>query len=133
VFTCVYLCYALCLLLQILFIATLEIKTRNAPTVSSINSLLSQYCRALNFFCKFYVQGGCRNCSLCPSCPMGKGQPSIHLMICSTLIMQQPVAPFRLWPPYIYWTVYLVVGGQMIITRLYKLLTKFDGGDMFLP
>jgi hypothetical protein len=44
-----------------------------------------------------------------------------HLMTCSTLIMQKMVAPFRLWPSYIYiyWIMYLVVdGGQMMITRL---------------
>jgi hypothetical protein len=53
----VYSRYALCLLLQILFIAALDIKTRDAPTVSSINSLLSQYCKALHFFANFYVWG----------------------------------------------------------------------------
>jgi hypothetical protein len=43
VFTYVYSRYALCLLLQILFVAALDIKTRDVPTVSSVNSLLSQY------------------------------------------------------------------------------------------
>jgi hypothetical protein len=46
VFTYVYLRYASCLLLQILFVAALDIKTRDVPTVSSVNSLLSQYCKA---------------------------------------------------------------------------------------
>jgi hypothetical protein len=36
----------------------LDIKTRDAPTVSSINSLLSQYCKASNIFCKFLCAGG---------------------------------------------------------------------------
>jgi hypothetical protein len=35
--------YALCLFLQILFVAALDIKTRDVHTVTSINSLLSQY------------------------------------------------------------------------------------------
>jgi hypothetical protein len=46
----------LCLLLQILFVAALDIKTRNVPTVSWINSL-SQYCKASHFFANFYVWG----------------------------------------------------------------------------
>jgi hypothetical protein len=46
VFIYVYSHYALCLLLQILLVAILDIKTRDVPTVSSINSLLSQYCKA---------------------------------------------------------------------------------------
>jgi hypothetical protein len=50
VFTYVYSPYALCLLLQILFVATVEIKTRDAPTVSSINSLLSLYCKLCIFW-----------------------------------------------------------------------------------
>jgi hypothetical protein len=31
----------------------------------------------LHFFCKFLCIGGGANCSLCPSCPMGKGRPCI--------------------------------------------------------
>jgi hypothetical protein len=58
VFTYVYSCYALRLLLQILFVAALDIKTRYVPTVSSINSVLSQYCKASHFFANFYVCGG---------------------------------------------------------------------------
>jgi hypothetical protein len=50
VLTYVYSRYALCLLLQILFVATLDIKTRDVPTVSSINSSLSQYCKTWFFF-----------------------------------------------------------------------------------
>jgi hypothetical protein len=46
VFTYVYSRYALRLLLQILLVAALDIKTRDVPTVSSVNSLLSQYCKA---------------------------------------------------------------------------------------
>jgi hypothetical protein len=50
VLTYVYSRYDLCLLLQILFVAALDIKTREVPTVSSIKSLLSQYCKASLFF-----------------------------------------------------------------------------------
>jgi hypothetical protein len=50
--------YTLCLLLQILFVAALDIKTRDVPTVSSINLLLSQYCKASLFLAHFYVFGG---------------------------------------------------------------------------
>jgi hypothetical protein len=40
-------------------VAALDIKTRDVPTVSSINSLLSQYCKASHFFfANFYVPGG---------------------------------------------------------------------------
>jgi hypothetical protein len=43
-------------LLQILLVAALDIKTRDVPTVSSINSLLSQYCIASHFcFANLYV------------------------------------------------------------------------------
>jgi hypothetical protein len=66
----VYSRYALCLLLQILLVAALDIKTRDAPTVCSINTFLSQYCKASPFFFFFYRGGA--NCSLCPGCPMGK-------------------------------------------------------------
>jgi hypothetical protein len=46
-------------LLQILLVATLDIKTRDVTTFSSINSLLSQYCKASNVFCKFFgICGG---------------------------------------------------------------------------
>jgi hypothetical protein len=64
VFTYVYSGYALCLLLQILLVAALDIKARDVPTVSSINSLLSQYCKTslFFFFCKFlcFLGGGGR-------------------------------------------------------------------------
>jgi hypothetical protein len=59
VFTYVYSRYALCLLLQILLVAALDIKTRDVPTVSSINSFLSKYCKASHFiFANFYLPGG---------------------------------------------------------------------------
>jgi hypothetical protein len=58
VFTYVYSRYALCLLLQIFLVAALDIKTRDVPSVSSINWLLSQYFKALHFFCKFLCTGG---------------------------------------------------------------------------
>jgi hypothetical protein len=65
-------------LLQILLVAALDIKTPDVPTVSSINSLLSQYCKAWYFFANFYVGGGGgANCSLCPGCPMGKDRPCL--------------------------------------------------------
>jgi hypothetical protein len=60
--------YALCLLLQILLVAALDIKTRDVPTVSSINSLLSQYSKAslfFSFFANFYV-------------PVGVGAPTVR-------------------------------------------------------
>jgi hypothetical protein len=78
----VYICiiysrYALCLLLQILLVAALDIKTRDVPTVSSINSLLSQYCKTSHFFLQIFMYGGWggANCLLCPGYPMGKGRP----------------------------------------------------------
>jgi hypothetical protein len=47
-------------LLQILLVAALDIKTRDVPTVSSINSLLSQYLKNSQFFLQIfmYVWGG---------------------------------------------------------------------------
>jgi hypothetical protein len=82
VFTYVYSHYALRLLLQIFLVAASDIKTRDVPTVSSINLLLSQYCKASHFFANFYVWGfGGANCSLCPCCPMGKGRPWIYLIL----------------------------------------------------
>jgi hypothetical protein len=59
VFTYVYSRYALCLLLQILLVSALDIKRRDAPTVSSINALLSQYCKAPHFFfLQIFMYGG---------------------------------------------------------------------------
>jgi hypothetical protein len=59
VFWCLhmYIHIMLCLLLQILLVAALDIKTRDVPTVSSINLLLSEYCKASNFFCNFLCTG----------------------------------------------------------------------------
>jgi hypothetical protein len=49
----------ICLLLQILLVAALDIKTRDVPTVSSTNSLLSQDFKASLFLVAiFYVPGG---------------------------------------------------------------------------
>jgi hypothetical protein len=80
-FTYVYSRYAWCFLLQILLVAALDIKTRDVPTVSPINSLLSQYCKASHFFfANFYVLGGGGGggkCLLCPGCPMGKDRPCV--------------------------------------------------------
>jgi hypothetical protein len=80
VFWClhVYLRYTLCLLLQILFVAALDINTRDVPTVSSINSLLSQYCKASQFFfTNFYVWGwgGAPNFRFAPVVPWAKTGP----------------------------------------------------------
>jgi hypothetical protein len=50
--------YTLCLFLQILFVASLDINTRDVPTISSINSLLSQYCKASHFFLQIFMYGG---------------------------------------------------------------------------
>jgi hypothetical protein len=65
-----------------MLVAALDIKTLDVPTVSSINSFLSQYCKASHFFASFYVLvvggGGVgANCSLCPGCPMGKDRPCL--------------------------------------------------------
>jgi hypothetical protein len=53
-----YIHVMLCLLLQILFVADLDIKTRDAPTVSSINSSLSQYYKASHIFLQIFMYGG---------------------------------------------------------------------------
>jgi hypothetical protein len=75
----VYSRYALCLLLQILLVATLDINTRDVPTVSSINSLLSQYCKASLFFfvANFYVPegGGGATVRFAPVFPWAKTGP----------------------------------------------------------
>jgi hypothetical protein len=39
-------------------VAALDIKTRDVPTVSSINSLLSQYCKASHFFLQIFIYRG---------------------------------------------------------------------------
>jgi hypothetical protein len=77
VFTYVYSRYALCLLLQILFLAALDIKTRDVPTVSSINSLLSQYCKASFFFKFLWIWGeGAPTVRLAPVVPWAKTGPA---------------------------------------------------------
>jgi hypothetical protein len=52
-----YIQVMICLLLEILLVAALDIKTREVPTVSSINSLLSQYCKASLFFLQIFMYG----------------------------------------------------------------------------
>jgi hypothetical protein len=79
VFTYVYSRYALCLLLQILFVAALDIKTRDVPTVSSINLLLSQYCKASHFFANFYVLGVGAIVRFAPVVPCAKTGPAYML------------------------------------------------------
>jgi hypothetical protein len=83
VFTYVYSHYALCLLLQILFVAALDINTRYVPTVSSINSLLSQYCKASHFLAHFYVWGAptVRFAPVVPWAKAGPGRLSWRLLL----------------------------------------------------
>jgi hypothetical protein len=83
-----YVCslYALCLLLQILFVAALEIKRHDVPSVSSINSLLSQYGKASHFFfANFYVWGA-PTVRFSPVVPWAKAGPDrteeIHKKSC---------------------------------------------------
>jgi hypothetical protein len=79
VFTYVYSRYALCLLLQILLVAALDIKTRDVPTVSSINLLLLQYCKASHFFANCYVfwvgGAGAPTVRFAPVVPWAKAGP----------------------------------------------------------
>jgi hypothetical protein len=85
VFTYVYPRYGLCLLLQILFVAALDIKTREVPTVSSVNSLLSQYCKAMHFLQIFMcVCGGGVTVRFAPVvqwAKTGPGQQNIKLFL----------------------------------------------------
>jgi hypothetical protein len=78
VFTYVYSSYTLCLLLQILLVAALDIKTRDTPTVRSINLLLSQYCKASHFFANFYVLGGGATVRFAPVVPWAKAGTVDH-------------------------------------------------------
>jgi hypothetical protein len=58
-------------------IAALDIKTRDVPTVSSINSLLSQYCKAMHFFfANSYVGGGGATVRFAPVVPWAKTGPA---------------------------------------------------------
>jgi hypothetical protein len=57
VFTYVYSRYALCLLLQILLAAALDIKTRDERTDSAKNLSAVTYCKASHFFANFYLPG----------------------------------------------------------------------------
>jgi hypothetical protein len=78
VFTYVYSCYTLRLLLQILFVAALDIKTCDVPNVSSINSLLSQYCKASHFFVQIFMYlgwGGPPTVRFAPVVPWAKAGP----------------------------------------------------------
>jgi hypothetical protein len=80
-------------LLQILFVAALDIKTRDVPTVSSVNSLLSQYCKASQFFfvANFYVPGGAPTVRFAPVVPWAKTGPGYHqefLHFCNTFTEQ---------------------------------------------
>jgi hypothetical protein len=63
------------LLLQIMLVAALDIKTRDVPTVSSINLLLSQYCKASNFFFAFFYVRGAQTVRFAPVVPWAKTGP----------------------------------------------------------
>jgi hypothetical protein len=78
VFTYVYSRYALCLLLQILFVAALDIKTRDVPSVGSVNSLLSQYCKASHFFLQIFIYGGAPTVRFAPVVPWAKAGPDCN-------------------------------------------------------
>jgi hypothetical protein len=80
VFTYVYSRYALCLLLQILFVAALDIKMRDVLTVSSINSLLSQYCKASHFLQIFMCWGEGRQLFALPRLSHGQ-RPAVTMSI----------------------------------------------------
>jgi hypothetical protein len=73
--------YALCLLLQILFVAALDIKTRDAPTVSSINSLLLQYCKIFAFFGQIFMYGvgEVPTVRFAPAVPWAKAGPDYRI------------------------------------------------------
>jgi hypothetical protein len=76
VFTNEYSGSALCLLLQILFVAALDIKTRDVPTVRSINSLLLQYCKSFPFLKIFMYWGaGALTVRFAPVVPWAKAGP----------------------------------------------------------
>jgi hypothetical protein len=74
VFTYVHSRYALCLLLLILFVDALDTKTRDISSVSSVNSLQSQYCKALHFLC--IGEGGATNIRFAPVVPWAKASPA---------------------------------------------------------
>jgi hypothetical protein len=57
-----------------MFVAALDIETRDVPTVSSINSLLSQYCKASLCVCQFLCIGGA-TVRLAPVVPWAKDGP----------------------------------------------------------
>jgi hypothetical protein len=77
VFTYVYSRYALCILLQILLVAAVDIKTRNVPSVSPVNSLLSQYCKASHFL-PIFMYGGGGTVRFAPVVPWTKAGPDCH-------------------------------------------------------
>jgi hypothetical protein len=57
-------------------VAALDIKTRDVPTVSSINSLLSQYCKALHFFWQIFMyRRGAPTVRFAPVVPWAKTGP----------------------------------------------------------
>jgi hypothetical protein len=60
VYICIFTLRFMFIAANIIYIAALDHKTRDVPTASSINSLLSQYCKASQFFVvsNFNVLGG---------------------------------------------------------------------------
>jgi hypothetical protein len=91
VFTYVYSRYALCLLLQTLIVAALDIKTRDVPTVGSINSLLLHNANLHNsFFANFYVLvGGGATVRFAPVVPWAKAGPACLLTPHSTVLLKK--------------------------------------------
>jgi hypothetical protein len=90
----VYSRYVLCLLLQILLVSALDIKTRDVPTVSSVNSLLSQNCKDLHFLANFCVWGwGGRQLFALPQLSHGQ-RPSLLIAKCAG--SQPETGPLRL-------------------------------------
>jgi hypothetical protein len=62
-------------LLKILLVAALDIKMRDVPTVSSVNSLLSQYCKA-SYFLQIFLYGGAPTVRFDPVVPWAKAGPA---------------------------------------------------------
>jgi hypothetical protein len=83
VFTYVYSRYALCLLLQILFVAVLDIKTRDVPML--VNKLVAvTILQSFAFFCKFLCcTGG------------GRGAPTVRF---APVVPWAKTGPVRIGP-----------------------------------
>jgi hypothetical protein len=53
-----------------------RLRHQDAPTVSSINWLLSQYCKASHFFANFFFGGGAPTVRFAPVVPWAKTGPA---------------------------------------------------------